>query len=124
MAAEQSPSNIYARLLLLKKQGYSLWFPELDEDLPSDYRSIGVDVSDMGIITSDGAFNFLFNICHPANDPVNWLGVPDDSVLLTLQCGDVHRVSKMYDTGTHISSAHIYKAWLREEEPGNVYASL
>jgi hypothetical protein len=120
MAAEQSPSDIYARLLLPKKQGYPLWFPAPDEDLPVEYRSVGVDVGDVGMITSDGAFDFLFNIRHPANHPVNWKGVPGGFVPLTLQHGDVRRVQKMYDAGTHVFGGHIHKVLLREEESRNV----
>ena len=117
MLAEQSPSDIYARLLLPKKHGYPLWFPEPDEDLPPEYRSIGVDIGDVGTITPDGAFDFLFNICHSADDPINWLGVPDGFVPLTLQPGDVRRRSNMYAEGTHISSARICKVQLRDDEP-------
>ena len=121
MTAEQSPSDIYARLLLPKKQGYPLWFPEPDENLPFEYHSVGVGIGDVGMITSDGAFDFLFNICRPANDPVNWLGVPNGFAPLPLDpTKDVRRVQKMYDPGTHISSAHIARVQLTGEGPGNV----
>jgi len=120
MAVEESPSDTYARLLLPKKQGYPLWLPEPNENLPLDYRSIGVDIGDVGIITSDGGFDFLFNICRSVDDPVNWLGVPDGFVPLTLGPRDVRRLSGMHNVGTHISSARIYKVRLSQEECGSV----
>ena len=127
MAAEQAPSDIYAKLLLPKKHGYPLWLHDPDPSLPLAYRSIGVRIGDVGTITYDGGFDFLFNICHDANDPVNWLGVPDGFVPLTLEDEDVLRRPEMHDKGTHISSPRVSKVHpeLSEDEYENVpYVSV
>lgn len=71
-------SEVYARLLLPKKLGFPLWTPEPDDNLPDQYCEIGVSIGDVGILKSDGDFDFLFSICVPFDDPINHRGVPDD----------------------------------------------
>jgi hypothetical protein len=61
-------SEVYARLLRLKGHGHSFWNPELDNNLLDSYRQRGVSIGDVGIITSDGEFDFLFSICTPFSD--------------------------------------------------------
>jgi hypothetical protein len=116
-AAEQYPrpseKEIYVKLLLHKEMGYPLWTPE-----PYGNQSMaGVDIGDVGIITSDGEFDFLFNICRARDDPVNSLGVPDGFEPLILKPNDVTRIQKWCDVGTHISSPQVR---LQEEDSGNV----
>ena len=76
----RKPSNqIYVEHLLGERRGYPLWIPQANTCLPDAYRSRGVSIGDVGMLTSSGAFDFLFNICVPADDPIN-LGqefVPD-----------------------------------------------
>ncbi len=50
--------------------------PESDYNLPDVYRNKGVSVGDLGILTDDGGFDFLFNVCAEADDPVNQGRVP------------------------------------------------
>ncbi|KAL0565317.1 SCF ubiquitin ligase complex subunit cdc4 [Marasmius crinis-equi] len=48
-----------------------------NDDLPIEYRALGTRVGDVGLITSDGCFDFLFDVCLPSNDPINqYNGVP------------------------------------------------
>ena len=123
--AEQSACDTYAKLLLPRRHGYPLWLQDPDPGSPLEYRSVGVNIGDVGVITYDGGFDFFFNICHAANDPVNWLGVPDGFVPLTLKPEDVVKRPEMHDKGTHISSAHINKVQFGEEVYGNVlYVSI
>lgn len=68
--------EIYCTQLLTKKRGYPLWVPGPGRRLPNEYRREGVSIGDVGIITSLGAFNFLFNLFQPAHHPINRGGVP------------------------------------------------
>jgi hypothetical protein len=63
-----SAADIYARCLLPLKEGYPLYCPELPNRRNAGayykaYRRQGIDIGDIGIITPDGDFDFLFNIC-------------------------------------------------------------
>ncbi|KAF9257193.1 kinase-like protein [Marasmius fiardii PR-910] len=70
-------SHLYASTL---RQGPVLWTPEPNEELTLKYRREGVRIGDVGILRADGSFDFVFNVCHPANDEINRsnYGVPDD----------------------------------------------
>uniref|UniRef100_A0A0W0FX36 Uncharacterized protein n=1 Tax=Moniliophthora roreri TaxID=221103 RepID=A0A0W0FX36_MONRR len=69
----------YARHLFLHGHGYALWIPEPNDNSTPEYFDQGVRVGDVGIITNDGGFDYLFNICAPADDPINRThGVPCD----------------------------------------------
>ncbi|THU83324.1 hypothetical protein K435DRAFT_734054 [Dendrothele bispora CBS 962.96] len=60
--------------------GYPLWIPEPNESTPLRYRSEGIQVGDVGFITSYGNFEFLFNTTWPKDHPVHqeWRKLPDD----------------------------------------------
>jgi hypothetical protein len=75
----QAAPDIYTDCLLPLRHGYPLFRPEPHECLPTAYRTEGVSIGDVGIITPEGYFDFLFNICQ--ND-VNENGVPDGMVLI------------------------------------------
>ncbi|KDR67719.1 hypothetical protein GALMADRAFT_26936, partial [Galerina marginata CBS 339.88] len=51
--------------------GSPLWIPEPNKRLPISYQRRGIDIGDVGIITANGGFDFLFNICLPYNHPMN-----------------------------------------------------
>jgi hypothetical protein len=61
-------NEIYVRQLLPKKHGYPLWCPKPPDDLPPEYQAVGVTIGDVGVITEDGLFDRIFNICSPAED--------------------------------------------------------
>lgn len=68
----RKPSNqIYVEHLLGERRGYPLWIPQANTYLHKAYRSRGVSIGDVGILTPSGAFDYLFNICVPADDPIN-----------------------------------------------------
>lgn len=43
-------------------EGYPLYMPTPPDGLPSSHRENGVRVGDVGVITGNGAFHFLFNV--------------------------------------------------------------
>jgi hypothetical protein len=105
--AEQD-SEVYARLLMSKRQGFPLWVPQPPDNLPDQYRRNGASIGDVGIITSGGIFEFLFNICLPANDPINGNHVPNNfRPLEPPEPIDILKVRVAYNPGTHVASGSI-----------------
>jgi hypothetical protein len=51
--------------MLTHRAGYPLYIPSPLGGLPAAYRRKGVRVGDVGVITANGAFDFLFNACQP-----------------------------------------------------------
>ncbi|EEB93576.1 hypothetical protein MPER_07742 [Moniliophthora perniciosa FA553] len=91
-------STRYSLLLLSKREGYPLWYPQPKTRLPSEYRTTGVRIGDVGIVRSNTPFDYLFNICQAANHPINSYGVPDgftaiseDEVELSHSSEDIYR---------------------------------
>lgn len=68
---EMTSQEIYVQNMLRKKRGYPLWIPSPNLSLPVHNRHTGVMVGDLGIITPEGGFDFLFNILHDRQDPIN-----------------------------------------------------
>jgi hypothetical protein len=72
MSCTDSTSEIYAKLLLLEKLGYPLWYPEPSEDTSEMHRTSGVRIGDVGNITGVGQFEFYFNVHDEATDSSGW----------------------------------------------------
>ncbi|KAJ7625706.1 caspase domain-containing protein [Roridomyces roridus] len=71
-------SELYQKLLRHKGFGLPLWDPQPADSLPAEYRREGVRIGDVGFITKQGGFYFVFNICVAANHPINaFHGVPE-----------------------------------------------
>ncbi|THV04059.1 hypothetical protein K435DRAFT_650068, partial [Dendrothele bispora CBS 962.96] len=81
-------------MLYPKGYGYPLWTPEPNEQTPLVYRKVGIQVGDVGFITQDGGFEFLFNITLPKDHKIHqkWRGIPEDFEQLKLN-------EKGYSTG-------------------------
>ena len=71
-------SIVYRDLLLHKRHGLPFWTPEPDANLPVAYKNQGISIGDLGLLTDDGGFDYLFNIHATADDPINYLGTPTD----------------------------------------------
>ncbi|KAI3601666.1 serine threonine-protein [Moniliophthora roreri] len=79
----------YARSLYPRKYGVPLWYPEPNASptFPQVHRNTGIRVGDVGILTAEGRFDFVFNICYPRDDPIQWNSVPSDfEQLVTTGC--------------------------------------
>jgi F-box and WD-40 domain protein CDC4 len=66
----ESATETYTRILLAKHIGYPLWTPE-PFNIPPEYEAEGIRIGDIGIVNEDGLFEFSFNFCRRANDPIN-----------------------------------------------------
>ncbi|KAJ6520880.1 hypothetical protein DFH09DRAFT_225085, partial [Mycena vulgaris] len=87
-------SEIYCNRLLYHKRGFPLYVPEPHGNLPAEYQRSGVRIGDVGRVTPEGAFDFLFNIYHPSEHPININGVPEEfSPLPSYLAGDVVRLN-------------------------------
>lgn len=69
MSSTDGASEIYAKMLLLEKLGYPLWYPEPSEDASNRHREFGVRIGDVGNITGTGQFEFHFNVHEPGGCP-------------------------------------------------------
>ncbi|KAF4617389.1 hypothetical protein D9613_006176 [Agrocybe pediades] len=69
-------SDIYQRNMAPLRAGTALWIPEGHSNLWPSYQDRGVCIGDVGTVTASGSFSFLFNICLPADHPVNRNLVP------------------------------------------------
>ncbi|KAF7354579.1 Ribonuclease III [Mycena sanguinolenta] len=121
-----SDSRLYSRLLLAKGHGYPLFHPQPYDDLPLEARKGGTEIGDVGIITSDGSFDPIFNICRAAGDPLNRFGVPDGFEQVRLEPGDIAPKISFHRPGSDVSSAIIRKRRLdiEAEVEGNVFCPL
>ncbi|KAJ7856021.1 hypothetical protein B0H13DRAFT_1902809 [Mycena leptocephala] len=67
----KNAKEIYTRLILGKgTYGYPLWNGE-PATWPVEHYTEGVQVGDVGSVTSEGAFEYLFTIAAPKDDPRN-----------------------------------------------------
>lgn len=99
-------SDVYARILLTKGIGYPLWIPEPSDEFP-EYEREGVSIGDVGVITFDGRFDFLFNICLPPGHPNNRRAPPNFEPLPEVQPGDVITTHNIHSPGCVIASKSI-----------------
>lgn len=77
---------------------------------PENYRIVGVSIGDVGFMTSDGCFEFLFNIFLPSNDPLNVSAPPAFKPLGYNDDQDVRKSNYYYPQG-HVFSGH----WITTE---------
>jgi len=68
--------DLYAKQLLLKGNGYPLWVPQPKRHFGDLSAPAGIAIGDVGIITADGGFDFLFNVCVSADHPINPRDLP------------------------------------------------
>lgn len=70
-------SSIYRDLLFKHRHGLPLWKPDPNANLLDIYTKKGISIGDLGLLTDDGGFDYLFNVHAGAEDPVNqFLGTP------------------------------------------------
>ncbi|KAJ7483539.1 hypothetical protein FB451DRAFT_107916 [Mycena latifolia] len=101
----KSANELYRRLRS-QKHGIPQFTPEPDENLPIEYRTVGVSIGDVGIWSED-SFDVLFNACSPATHSINAVqGVPEDFEPFPLQTCDISR--RLYHSpGSVIANAKV-----------------
>jgi len=117
---DESVSDLYARILLVKRIGFPLWFPEPSQ-YPPGYSRRGVSVGDVGVITFDGHFDFIFNIFNGSSPTraVNGRAPPPYQSLEFNEPRDVRRTPHAHSTGGAVMSTYVK----RELEPSGPHVS-
>ncbi|KAM6497425.1 hypothetical protein JOM56_007898 [Amanita muscaria] len=75
LLTQASSSERYIRSMLDCNEGFPLYEPE-----PENQE--GVRIGDVGLVTEDGGFDVLFNVCPPADISTNPAELPDDFEML------------------------------------------
>jgi hypothetical protein len=112
-----SASDAYSRILLARRIGYPLWVPE-PSDQPPEYAVRGIHIGDVGIVDSDGQFDFFFNVCLPVEHPINHQAPPTLVPFKIQLARDVKRRPDIYPPETVIESRTIQNSRLRMEVQG------
>ena len=105
---EESSNSIYERHMKLKKHGFPLWIPQPNTTLPRSYQWQGVSIGDVGIFTSDGGFDFLFNACLPAGHACNPDELPEGFSPFDLKSTDVCKFHA-HSLHSHLTSLSVKK---------------
>jgi len=118
----QRSYDIYYRHLAAKGRGLPLWLPEPSSTLPNVYRRQGISIGDVGIITNSGGFDFMFNICLPADHPINQDGLPEGfSPLFPPLCpSDIYKHMD-FKPNSYLASASVSVQSSREIDSSYVY---
>ncbi|KAE9388461.1 hypothetical protein BT96DRAFT_836207 [Gymnopus androsaceus JB14] len=110
--------EVYSRLLLPQGRGYPLWKPRSDSsNLPKEYKRDGVHIGDVGFLNIFGGFEFLFNVCHPANHPLNARGVPSDFEALELDQNEISDSLDAFAPGSRVASESCHFRQVRLPSP-------
>ena len=101
--------DIYYQHIGAKGRGSPLWIPEPNRNLHVNYRRQGLAIGDVGIITASGSFDFLFNICLPADHSFNPKELPDNFMPLFIEHEDIQKRSE-FKGESYLSSASVKKS--------------
>jgi hypothetical protein len=103
-------SENYARCLMPKGHGYPMWVPKPPDNLPECYRARGVCLGDIGIVTRDGVFDFLFSICLPSDHAINLGRTPPGFQHIELNSAmDILTDDQKHPVGSHVGSISVEK---------------
>ena len=101
------PQEIYRKHLSesdSRLPGHLLWIPEPNRQLPKEYRAQGTLIGDVGILTPQGGFSFLFNILRPSSDSINPNNLPQQFCPLTSQLDSIDMLKdKVFSESSHLS---------------------
>ncbi|KAJ7620421.1 hypothetical protein FB45DRAFT_150649 [Roridomyces roridus] len=113
-----SDSESYCSQLLRRGRGFPLYIPAPRGNLPPEYGYRGVSIGDVGRVTPEGVFDFLFNIYLPADHPINDNDVPENlSPLAPYDSKNVLPIE--YLAGQHVSTSAVHKVDLGLSDDGD-----
>ena len=84
--------------------------------LPIPYRSQGVRLGDVGILTCDGGFDFLYNIFISRDDPINPKELPENFVPIypSIDPTDVRKFA-LFHPGSYLASSSVAESRSAEQ---------
>ncbi|KAJ6460793.1 hypothetical protein C8R47DRAFT_116854 [Mycena vitilis] len=97
--------EIYCNNLLRQKRGVPLYIPEPNASLPPTYRRHGVALGDVGSVTSEGEFDFYFNVFLPADDPINADRTPENFFPMFYDWTDI--IHHDYGPGDYLATSTV-----------------
>ncbi|KAJ6574272.1 hypothetical protein B0H19DRAFT_902903, partial [Mycena capillaripes] len=99
-------SEVYCSQMLRQKRGFPLYEPAPQINLPGAYQRHGVSIGDVGSVTPEGIFDFIFNIFLPPEHPINGNRTPHDfSPMAPYESVDVSHLT--YGAGNHVSTSTV-----------------
>lgn len=111
----------YTRCLLPLGQGYPLWMPKPNDSLSKEYIERGVDIGDIGLVTENGSFDFLWSTCLPADHAINRGRTPPDHMQIDLDLSmDISSHEMGRPVGSYIASAWVEKKIAIERPSDNL----
>ena len=92
--------------------------------LPIPYRAQGVRVGDVGIITENGGFDFLFNVCVPRDDPINPRKLPENFIPISppVDPTDIRKFAE-FSPGSYLASSSIAESRTDTSESWYVWST-
>ena len=76
MSRCSNSDEVYVKAMLSLRRGYPLPAPQPISSLPVEKRRVGTIIGDVGTISEDGSFDYLFNPLLPTTDPRNPYDLP------------------------------------------------
>ncbi|KAF8997767.1 hypothetical protein BDQ17DRAFT_1544300 [Cyathus striatus] len=99
-----SSCEVYIKKIFPLRHGFPLWSPQpILRIRNEEHCRRGVSPGDVGIITHRGRFDFLFNILHAAEHPLNPNSLPEDFVPLSLSDDDI-LILPLYNQEAYLSN--------------------
>ena len=99
-------AQVYASQLLSQGHGYPLWIPE-PYGYSVAYRTKGVRIGDVGVVTEDGGFETLFNIRASSQDPINRRGVPENFEQVHIGEYDIVHIPHYHKRGVVVTNTSV-----------------
>ena len=112
-----SPDKIFASSLFASGHGYPLFYPDTMQ-LDDDFRNTrGISIGDVGFLSVENQFLFLFNIFLPADHPYNKDHAPESFLPLNpLQESEICTTAHYFPRGYVIASKGV-KVTRHSEDP-------
>ena len=97
--------------------GLPLHKPGPDARLSIECRQLGISIGDIGMITGEGGFDYLFNVYRQGSDPLNPEGAPAGVQPLPESTQGIFRTPS-FSPNDYITSHSVEKCVLEDEGCG------